>query len=57
MPVLAPRPEYRWANNWTNKDNIAALIREMDEAVDKYGDPVYDYYSMAHWLMTFLGEN
>lgn len=57
MAIIAPRPPFTWDEEMSKADNVGQLIQIMDEAEDKYGDYVYDYYSMAHWVLTFVNEN
>ena len=53
MVIIAPRPDFKWDENSDAFDNIATLLQIMDEATDKWDDPIYDYYSMAHWVLIF----
>jgi hypothetical protein len=51
--IIAPRPDFKWDEGCDAFDNVAALLQLMNEATDKYGDCVYDYYSMAHWVLIY----
>lgn len=55
--IIAPRPDYKWKPGWEDVDNVACLIEMMEEATDDTKDYVYDYYSMAYWVLTFINEN
>jgi hypothetical protein len=57
MTIIAPRPDYTWSDEMSEADNVGQLIQIMDETEDRWGGYVYDYYSMAHWVLTFVNEN
>jgi hypothetical protein len=55
--IIAPRPAFTWDNELSREDNVGLLIQYMDDLEDVHGDLVYDYYSMAHWVLVFVDEN
>jgi hypothetical protein len=57
VTIIAPRPDYTWSDEMSEADNVGQLIQIMDETEDRWGDYIYDYYSMAHWVLTFVNEN
>lgn len=57
--IIAPRPsgmDNIPDGDFTVTDCIASMLQDMDEAEDKYGDPAYDYYSMAHWVVEYIKQ-
>jgi hypothetical protein len=56
MRIIAKRPQYEWVKWWDVKDNLRLLLEVMDISEDGDG-VIYDYYSMAHWVVTFIKEN
>lgn len=52
--IIAKAPDFVWDGDDTEENNVCFLLQYMGEAEDKWGDPVYDYYSIAHWVIKFL---
>lgn len=55
--IIAPRPALPWCDEFGVTDNVAQLLEFMDMAENNDGDPIYDFYSMAHWVLTSVKEN
>lgn len=55
--IIGPKPSFVWSDVFSDTDNVGQLIEEMSEAKDEWGDPIYDYYTIAHWVLIFVGEN